>query len=66
MKLIEQVWNPHLGKYTNTWLTNDESKLTAGFDPDGAVGSIVICVSGVNYMKNADGKWQKHGTSEVL
>ena len=67
MKLIEQNWNPHLSKYEKTWLANTDDNLTANFDPDCAEGSIIMVIgSGSTYMKNADGKWQKYGTTEVL
>ncbi len=67
MKLIEQKWNPHLNKYDKTWLANYDSELTADFDPDCSEGSVVIVVgSDSTYMKNADGRWQKYGTTEVL
>lgn len=67
MKLIEQTWNPHLNKYEKTWLANTDADLSTDFDPDCAEGSLIMVIaSGSTYMKNADGKWQKYGTAEVL
>ena len=67
MKLIEQNWNPHLNKYDKTYLANTEDVLSADFDPDCSEGSIIMVIdSGSTYVKNADGKWQKYGTTEVL
>lgn len=67
MKLIDREWNIHLNKYQNIWLADDESELSADFDPDGAEGSMIIVISTqANYMKNTNGKWQKLGTTEVI
>jgi hypothetical protein len=56
-----------MAKYEHTWVADDESKLTAGFDPDCAVGSMILVIStGDTYIKNTEGKWQKVGTTEVL
>ena len=67
MKLIDSKWNPHLYKYENTWLANTADELTADFDPDSAEGSIVMVISNGNtYIKNASGKWQKMGSTEVI
>ena len=67
MKLIEQKWNPHLGQYEKTWLADDESELTAAFDPEGAAGSVVLVISTEStWMKNTQGQWQKLGTTEVI
>lgn len=67
MKMIERRWNCCLAQYENTWLADDESELTAGFDPDGAVGSVVLVISTEStWMKNTQGKWQKMGTTEVI
>ena len=67
MKLIDHEWNETLCKRTNTWLANDESKITAGFDPESAEGSMILVIStNSTFIKNADGKWQKLGTSEVI
>lgn len=67
MILIESKWNPILEKYTHGWLANDESGITADFDPNGAAGSTIIVISTAStYIKNADGKWQKVGTTEVV
>lgn len=67
MKLIDREWNIHLSKYQNIWLADDESELSADFDPDGAEGSMIIVISTqANYMKNTNGKWQKLGTTEVI
>ena len=67
MKLIEKRWNCCLAQYEHTWLADDESALTADFDPDSAVGSIVMVIATESvWIKNTDGKWQKPGTTEVL
>jgi hypothetical protein len=67
MKLIEREWNAYLGKYQYMWLANDDSNITADFDPDSAAGSIIFVISSQStYMKNCSGKWQKCGTSEVI
>ena len=67
MKLIDREWNAYLGKYQNMWLANDDSNITADFDPDSATGSIIFVISSQStYMKNCSGKWQKCGTSEVI
>jgi hypothetical protein len=67
MKLIERDWNEYLGKYENTWLANDESGVTADFDQEGAIGSMIIVIATENvFIKNTEGKWQKSGTNEVI
>lgn len=67
MILIEREYNAFLDKYTNTWLADDESGITADFDPDGAPGSIILVISTqTTYMKNTEGKWQKLGSTEVI
>ena len=67
MKLIEQNWNPHLGKYEKTWLADTASDISADFDPDSAEGSSIIVISeGDVYMKNTQAEWQKVGTTEVI
>lgn len=67
MKLIDRKWNAFAGKYENTWLADDETGITAGFDPDGAEGSIILVISTeTTYMKNTQGKWQKCGCTEVI
>ena len=67
MKLIDRDWNPHLNKYQNMWLADDESGITADFDPDGAEGSVIMVISTkATWMKNSKCKWQKCGTSEVI
>lgn len=67
MKLIDHEWNETLNKRTNTWLANDESQITAGFDPECAEGSVILVIStNATFIKNADGKWQKVGTTEVI
>ena len=66
MKLIEREWNVILNKYTNMWLADDESGITATFDPDSAEGSTIVVISTKSvWMKNTKGKWQKCGTTEV-
>ena len=66
MKLIDRDWNPHLNKYQHMWLADDESAITADFDPDGAEGSVIMVISTQStWMKNSKGKWQKCGSSEV-
>lgn len=67
MELINREWTPYLDKYTNTWLADDETSLTADFDPDSACGSMILVIStGDVYIKNTQGKWQKSGTTEVI
>jgi hypothetical protein len=67
MKLIEREWNVILNEYTNVWLADDESGITATFDPDSAPGSTIIVISTKSvWMKNTQGKWQKCGTTEVV
>lgn len=67
MKLIEREWSTEQQKHVNTWLANDKSEIHSGFDPDSAVGSMIIVVrAGCTYIKNADGKWQKFGSTEVI
>lgn len=67
MKLIEREWNAILNAYTNVWLADDESGITAEFDHDSAIGSTIIVISTAStWMKNTSGKWQKCGTTEVI
>ncbi len=67
MKLIKSTWNAHQSKYERQYIANDESEITADFDPDSADGSTILCVSTGNvFIKNADSKWQKFGTTEVI
>lgn len=67
MELIEREWSTEQQKHVNTWLANDKSEITTDFDPEGGVGSMIIVVSaGCTYLKNADGKWQKFGSTEVI
>lgn len=67
MQLIEGKWSFPQGRTERTWLADDESELTADFDPTSAVGSSVIVIStGDVWMKNCKMKWQKMGSSEVL
>jgi hypothetical protein len=67
MKLIDREWNGCLNKYENTWLADDESSISADFDPDGAEGSVILVIATEEtYMKNTTGKWQKMGTTEVI
>lgn len=67
MKLIDREWIPELGGYQHLWLADDESQITASFDPDGASGSVIMVISTrATYMKNTQGKWQKVGTTEVI
>lgn len=67
MKLINREWNAYLGKYQNMWLADDESDITANFDPDGAEGSTIIVISTeATYMKNTSAQWQKCGSTEVI
>lgn len=67
MKLIDREYNASQDRYANTWLANDKGEITTGFDPDSAAGSMIIVVSaGCTYIKNADGKWQKFGSTEVI
>lgn len=67
MVLIETKWNFCQGRTQNMWLANDKSEITADFDQDSSPGSAIFVISdNATYMKNADGKWQKCGTSEVI
>ncbi len=67
MKLIDREWNPHLNKYQNMWLADDESAITPGVDSEGAEGSVILVISTqATWMKNSTGKWQKCGTNEVI
>ena len=67
MKLIDQKYNVHLGKYEKTWLADAVEEITADFDPDSAAGSSIMVIStGDFYMKNTVDKWQKVGTTEVV
>lgn len=67
MKLLSRRWNAFLNKYENTWLADDESGITAGFDPDAAEGSIILVITTeATWMKNTQGKWQKCGSTEVI
>jgi hypothetical protein len=67
MKLINREWNAYLGKYQNMWLADDETNITANFDPDGAEGSMIIVIATEStYMKNTSGQWQKCGSTEVI
>lgn len=67
MKLIDHEWNKTLCKVTNTWLANDESEIVPGFDPESAEGSVILVIStSATFIKNADGAWQKVGTTEVI
>ena len=67
MKLISREWSSSLGGYTNMWLADDETGITADFDPDGNEGSMIYVISTDSvYMKNTKRKWQKCGTSEVI
>lgn len=66
MKLIDREWNASLQKWTHYWLADNESGITADFDPDSAEGSTIIVISTQStWMKNTEGKWQKVGTTEV-
>ena len=64
MKLIDREWNPHLDKYQNMWLADDESGITSDFDTDCA--EIMVISTQATWMKNSQGKWQKCGTTEVI
>lgn len=67
MILLESKWSFPQGKTERTWLADDESELTADFDPTSAAGSSVIVIgTGAVWMKNTKEKWQKMGTTEVL
>ena len=67
MQLIESRWSYVQGKTENTWLADAESEITAGFDPESAIGSQIMVVgSGDLWIKNTAGKWQKSGSTEVI
>ena len=62
MKLIgQQVSHVH------TWLADTTADITADFDKQGAIGSMIIVIETKDiFIKNNDGKWQKFGTNEVI
>ena len=67
MKLIEREWNACTNKYMHVWLADDESGIVADFDANSSECSAIIVIStNSTYMKNAQGKWQKVGTTEVI
>ena len=67
MQMIGKKWNCCMAQYEHTWIADNENNLTADFDPDSAVGSVVLVISTNSaWMKNTQGKWQKMGTTEVL
>lgn len=67
MKLILMEWNPTIGGYQKSWLADDESQVTASFDPDSNPGSTIFVISTqAVYVKNSKGKWQKAGTTEEV
>lgn len=67
MKMIEEKWNSTIGKYERTFLANSEEEVNTGLCGECAEGSCILVIStGNTYMKNASGKWQKMGTTEVL
>ena len=60
-------WNPYTGGYTRDWIADDESPLTADFDPDSNPGSTVFVISTKEvWVKNSQKQWQKAGTTEVM
>ena len=67
MVLIDTSWSWCQGKNQRVWLADDESKITADFDADSAVGSMIFVIAtGNTWMKNTQGKWQKCGSTEVI
>lgn len=67
MELVKSEWNPFTGGYTKDWIADDESQLTADFDPDSNPGSTVyVIATKAVFMKNSQRKWQKVGTTEVV
>lgn len=67
MRMISCEWNACCNKYHHMWIADDESGITADFDPDCSVGSTIIVIStNSTWMKNTKGKWQKCGTNEVI
>lgn len=66
MELIDSKWNYAQGQTERSWLADEESELTADFDPTSSVGSSILVIGTGNiWMKNTKRKWQKVGTSEV-
>ena len=66
MELIECNWLAVQDKYHNVWLADDESEITADFDPDSASGSMIIVIATkALFIKNSKGEWQRSGTGEV-
>lgn len=67
MKLIIMEWNPTLDGYQKSWLADNESQVTASFDPDSTPGSTIYVISTKNvYVKNTNGRWQKAGTTSEV
>lgn len=65
--LIDCEWNECTNKYIRVWVFDDESGITADFDSESSVGSVIIVIAtNSTYMKNTKGKWQKIGTTEVI
>lgn len=66
MKLLDSDWNPHLNKYQNVWLFDNDTGITADFDPDSAEGSVIMVISTrETWIKNSQAKWQRCGSSDV-
>ena len=66
MTLIERELVGASNKYRNMWLADTDSDIPANFDPDSAVGSVIMVIATQEtWMKNSQGKWQKCGTTEV-
>lgn len=67
MELIECSWLAEQDKYQHFWLADDESKIAADFDPDSAVGSMILVIATkALFVKNCKGEWQRSGTTEVV
>jgi hypothetical protein len=67
MKITEREYNPVQDKATYVIIADNESEITANAYPECAVGSQILVIStGVVYIKNTAGKWQKYGTTEVI
>lgn len=67
MKLLDREWNECTERYDCVWLADTEAELSADFAPDCSCGSVIFVIStGSTYMKNAEGKWQKIGSTEVI
>lgn len=67
MELLNSRMNYVTRRPVRDWIADDESQLTADFDPDSNPGSTIYVISSKEvYVKNSQRKWQKAGSTEVL